>query len=1201
MSKHLIIGTAAIFCCASTGVGTANAQTWLYTGTDYGTGSNWSTGVTPGAAQTATFNSAGSNQPVVGGNFTIGTVNMTAGSLMINSMRTLTVQSAFNLTNASILGNGALSLGTGSVLTVVGSSPVLIAATIAGTGTGAVAISGSDVTYTGANTYSGTTTIGAGRQLSLGNGGTTGTLGSGSVTNNGQLLFNRSNALVVTNVISGSGAVTQAGTGTTSLVGANTYTGPTTISVGTLSIGNNTPFGTLGSGAVIDNATLQINRTNALTIANDISGNGALVKLAGGTATLSGTNSYSGTTTISAGLLVVGAGGTTGTLGTGDVITAASSTLRFDRSDDITIANVISGGGAVSKRGANIVTLTGANIFTGTTTISSGTLQVGNGGLTGSLGSGNVNNTASLVFNRSNALTYGGVISGTGSLTQTGTGTTILTGANTYTGGTTISAGTLQIGNGGTTGSVTGNIVDNSALVFNRSSALTYGGVISGTGSIIQAGTGTTILTGANTYTGSTTISAGTLQAGATNVFAQNSAIASAATLDLNNFNQTIGSLAGSGTVTLGTATLTTGTDNSSTTFSGAISGGGGLTKIGAGTLNLRASNIYTGPTLIEAGTLSLTNNGSISASSRVVADGTFNISALLGAGTSIQSLAGSGVVTLGTKNLTITNANDTFAGIIGGTGALTIAGGTQTLSGTNNYAGPTTVAGGTLRAGAIGTFSPASAYTVAAPGTLNLNGFNQTLGSLSNAGTVSFGSAPGTTLTIAGNYVGNGGGVTMNTRLGGDDSPSDRLVVNGNTSGNSTLRITNVGGGGAQTSEGIKIVDVAGASNGTFALQGNYVFQGQQAVVGGPYAYTLQQNGINTPGDGDWYLRSSLVNPPPSAPAGPLYQPGVPLYENYAQVLLGMNELPTLQQRVGNRYWGGSDAMARSGVAPAIGATSPIPAASWGRIEGGHSDLQPNDMTGSTYSANQMKVQLGLDGLALENDSGRLIVGLTAQYGRTNADVASFFGNGRIQAEGAGVGATLTWYGENGFYIDGQAQTMFYRSDLVSALVGSMTQGNQGLGYAFSAESGKRIGMGNGWSLTPQAQLAYSQVDFDDFTDQFGARVSLRDANSLLGRAGLALNHQKIWNDGGGIGRSDIYGIANLHYEFLNGTNVDVAGIGFANAIDRLWGSIGVGGTYGWANGRYAIFGEVSYNASLNNSSHNRSYEGTGGFRATW
>ncbi|PIT06170.1 hypothetical protein TSA1_18935 [Bradyrhizobium nitroreducens] len=657
-----------------------------------------------------------------------------------------------------------------------------------------------------------------------------------------------------------------------------------------------------------------------------------------------------------------------------------------------------------------------------------------------------------------------------------------------------------------------------------------------------------------------------------------------------------------SGVLNIAAGGLTVDTQAFTVSANNGFSGVGGLTKIGAGTLNLRASNTYTGATVIQAGTLALASSGSVAASSRVVANGTFNISGITAAGTNIQSLAGTGTVVLGAKSLTITNANDVFAGVIGGTGGLTLTGGTQTLAGANTYNGATNVNAGILRAAAANTLSAASAFTVASGGTLDLAGFNQTLASLDNAGIVSLGGAPGTTLTVTGNYVGNGGTVQLNTRLGGDSSPTDLLRVQGSTSGASSLRVTNVGGSGAQTVEGIKVVDVVGASNGSFSLLGNYVLHGEQAVVGGAYAYTLQKNGIATPGDGDWYLRSSLINPPVSAPSGPLYQPGVPLYENYAQVLLGMNDLPTLQQRAGNRYWGGSDAMARAGsVLPVPGVASPTPTAFWGRIEGGHSDLQPSNTTGSTTKADQLKVQTGLDGLALENERGRLIVGLTAQYGLTTADVASFYGNGRIRVEGTGVGATLTWYGDNGFYVDGQVQSMFYRSDLSSALAGSMTHGNEGVGYAFSAETGKRIGLGNGWSLTPQAQLSYAKVAFDNFVDRFGAPVSLRDGDSLLGRAGLALDHQKTWNDGTGIVRSDVYGIANLRYEFLNGTKVDVAGTGFANAQDRLWASIGGGGTYSWANGRYAIFGEVSYNASLDNSSDNRNYKGTGGFRLTW
>ena len=179
----------------------------------------------------------------------------------------------------------------------------------------------------------------------------------------------------------------------------------------------------------------------------------------------------------------------------------------------------------------------------------------------------------------------GGSSGGSGaSLVKIGAGTLTLTGANTYTGGTIISGGALQLGNGGASGAILGDVVDNGIFAINRSDTFTFGGVISGTGAFMQLGPGTTVLTGANTYTGATNVNAGTLQAGAANAFSPFSAftVASGATLDLNSFNQTIGSLAGAGNVTLGAATLTTGNDNTSTTFSGAISGTGGLTKSGA-------------------------------------------------------------------------------------------------------------------------------------------------------------------------------------------------------------------------------------------------------------------------------------------------------------------------------------------------------------------------------------------------------------------------------------------------------------------------------------------------------------------------------------------------------------------------------------------------------------------------------------------
>jgi autotransporter-associated beta strand protein len=168
-------------------------------------------------------------------------------------------------------------------------------------------------------------------------------------------------------------------------------------------------------------------------------------------------------------------------------------------------------GGALIKVGTGTLILSGANTYTGGTTISEGTLQIGNGILTGSI-LGPVVDNGALVFDRLDGVTFGGVISGTGSLTQSGGSPLILTGDNTYAGGTTISAGKgLVIGDGGTIGSIVGNVTDNGFLTFNREDNTTFSGTISGTGILRQQGPGTLTLTGVNSYMGGTALLAGTL------------------------------------------------------------------------------------------------------------------------------------------------------------------------------------------------------------------------------------------------------------------------------------------------------------------------------------------------------------------------------------------------------------------------------------------------------------------------------------------------------------------------------------------------------------------------------------------------------------------------------------------------------------------------------------------------------------------
>jgi outer membrane autotransporter protein len=229
---------------------------------------------------------------------------------------------------------------------------------------------------------------------------------------------------------------------------------------------------------------------------------------------------------------------------------------------------------------------------------------------------------------------------------------------------------------------------------------------------------------------------------------------------------------------------------------------------------------------------------------------------------------------------------------------------------------------------------------------------------------------------------------------------------------------------------------------------------------------------------------------------------------------------------------------------------------------------------------------------------AGRLVAGLTGQFGRVVADIASVYGRGRIATDGYGVGGTLTWYGQSGFYADGQLQATWFTSDLTSDTLGrKLTDGNTGFGVAVSGEAGQRFGLGGGWALTPQAQLVYSTVEFDAFTDPFGTRVIPGRGDSLRGRLGLAADVERVW----ATGRAKVYGIANLTYEFLDGTDVNVAGVRFANANERLWGGIGAGGTYSWAGDRYALYGEVSLNTSLVHVGDSYAVSGTAGFRMRW
>ncbi|MDN5006377.1 autotransporter domain-containing protein [Bradyrhizobium sp. GCM10027634] len=224
----------------------------------------------------------------------------------------------------------------------------------------------------------------------------------------------------------------------------------------------------------------------------------------------------------------------------------------------------------------------------------------------------------------------------------------------------------------------------------------------------------------------------------------------------LTNGGMTSGSIEGAGNYVLGANTLTTGNLNTSTQVDGVIAGaGGGLTKVGSGTLTLTGTNSYSGATTISAGTLALSGSGTISASSVVTVNATLDITAITPSFAAITTLAGSssGVVNMGSKGLFITNGSTEFAGVIQGTGGLEIGGGTQTLSGVNTYTNATQIDGGATLAVKGGGSIASSAFVGFSGAGATLDISQTTSGasvaglfSLGGVGTVALGSK---TLTI--------------------------------------------------------------------------------------------------------------------------------------------------------------------------------------------------------------------------------------------------------------------------------------------------------------------------------------------------------------------------------------------------------------------------------------------------------------------
>ena len=643
---------------------------------------------------------------------------------------------------------GSVVIASGATLVMNGGYTSTFSGAISGAGGIEMDIAGTLI-LTGTNTYTGTTVIGSNAAIQIGNGGTTGSIASNSIASSAAtsstpsaLSFKLSTPYTYAGALSGWLNVVQAGTGTTTLSGNNTYSGPTTVNSGTLTAGSNFAFG----GASYSNVTVN---------------GGGILDL----------GSYSDTV------------GTISGAGAIHIASEGLLTIGNPSGDNhlVPFSGVISGQGALST-GAYITELTGSNTYTGGTTITAGTLLAEN---------------------------------------------TVPTGSATGTGPITISSGgALQIGNLNDTNGYldpSDNITVNGTgtVSFSRGDTFIFANNIYGNGNVGQYGTGTAILSGTNTYSGTTTVFRGTLEAGSNNAFGSGP-VTVYGTLNLydaallTSYDNTVGDITGDGAIQLGSATLTTNT-TTSTTFSGVISGTGSFVVAGSGDLTLTGNNSYSGGTNISSGTLTV------------------------GDGTTLGARIVGNILNNSTLELQPASTDSiTYTGNITGYGELWLNGtGTIVLNNSNNntYSGLTKFDGGTLADGATNSFSPNSSVEME-PGTTLAVNFNETIGDLENgcsgAGTVTI--ATGKTLTIGnGNSalapftgtISGGGGIIIATTgsnsqgFGGASNYTGGTTMNG---GEIFISSSTVGAPGSIASGPIGTNTLVFAGNGELSSLGTTI-----------------------------------------------------------------------------------------------------------------------------------------------------------------------------------------------------------------------------------------------------------------------------------------------------------------------------------------------------------------------------------------
>ena len=967
--------------------------------------------------------------------------------------------------------------------------------------------------------------------------------------------------------ISGAGTLTKAGSGILNLNGANNYVGGTVLEEGVLGINSDSALGNSSSRLVMYNATtLQLNgnvdsnrlvtlaggpssmmtidtQANNGTFNSNIDGLGGLVKTGSGTLSLYGNNLYQGVTVLEEGVLGINSDSALGN--------SSSRLVMYD-------ATILQLNGNVDSN--RLVTLAG-----GPSSMMTIDTQANNG-------------------------TFNSNIDGLGGLVKTGSGTLFLYGKNLYQNGTQVKEGTLAINSDASLGGAAGSLelwnnttlkLDGNAYMNSRpviigssnasSQSVTidtqgYTGIISqtieqstgGETKLIKTGTGTLGLYGNNTYAGGTWIKNGTaaitsplnlgkgdmVQLGDSGSGSTQGTLRADADIDFRGSGKSIILNEGGGTINTNGNTVTLDENSLKDGIAGtAPDVGRDLHKTGAGVLTLLDNQYYSGRTFIDQGILRLD---------------------AVDPSTPLNNSKG----LLNTPEVTIaTGARLEGQGIVG-----------NSMNVNPPAANLTTI----INNGTI------------APG---LERFNNTFDSTDSQ------FVP---LTLAGNYkAGKDAVVEIHTELLDDVSNHGSLTIDGvidpasDKSGTGVV-VIHQGGNGATTNHGIEIIRLRG--NNSKIAQADLIKQldenfhlvtdfktnkGQNAVVAGAYSYIMES-------DKDWYgdlnnqaglfLRNATNND-----GSRVLHPATPLYESYSLILGSLNKLPTLEQRVGHRPWLNDKNGYEAGYDR--GKTDGSPQNVWMRVEGMKGyyepDLNSNKGSTSSYRLRFSRVNVGVDTPIYENaDGSRLIAGINGNMSKAWSDIDSIHGSGDITTSGYGLGATLTWYNHNGFYTDAQAWHNWYKSDIDSNTITTdldQVKGNHAKGYALSLEVGRIFDLNQHWSLTPQAQIAYSRVNFDSFTDlQNSMIINEKDYIGLEGRLGLALNYEKSHLDSSGkIKRNKLYILGNIHQEFKGDSTVSVSGVDYESKMNNTWVSVGVGGSHNWNNDKYSIYGELSLASS--------------------